>query len=82
MDTESKLLTNLYKPIPEGSKRIRVISILPLERDLDQPLDSCTLDEVDLEDWTPEYRSFRDRLPVYMEDFRSVQGRVRHDDCG
>jgi hypothetical protein len=73
-------LPTLYKPLEEGSKKIRVLSIEPASEDQSFPLPiSCTLEEVDLEDWTPAYQSFCDGLPN-MDDknFRLIKGRVRH----
>ena len=80
-DRNPELPTVLYRPLPEGSKSIRVLSILrfePLISDPGQPLISCIVDEVDLEDWTPAYRSFCDSLSVFPEEIQPVQHQIRH----
>ncbi|KAG6354999.1 hypothetical protein INS49_004080 [Diaporthe citri] len=76
---ESNTPSNLYKPLEQGSKKIRVLSIQPLSDDesSDEPV-SCSMEEVDLSDWTPTYQSFRDSLSLSENEFRLIEGRIRH----
>lgn len=70
--------STLCKPLEKSGTKIRVLSIRPASEDHSSLLPiSCSLEEVDLEDWTPEYLPFRDGLPIMDdENYRLIQGRT------
>lgn len=51
-----------YRPLGNNRERIRVLTILPADSARGSAQISCTLEQVDLKDWTSEYRAFRDGL--------------------
>jgi hypothetical protein len=73
---------DLYAAIPlhNGNKKIRVLTIAPIDSSpqTETPqLISCTLEVVDLQDWIPEYTSFRRSMEGREYNTRYVEARIR-----
>ncbi|KAF2116463.1 hypothetical protein BDV96DRAFT_686817, partial [Lophiotrema nucula] len=68
--------TDLYRPLKDSN--IRMLTILPqtVGNIPGSPL-TCTLEEVGMDAWTSEYRSFRENLPTIEGSSYLDEGRLR-----